>query len=107
MFELIEAAIDAVGAAFEKFWDTRSVALFFTGISKITVTIVTQPIPLKTPNTTPSGYLNFIKQKVIVDSAVSSINNKALVSPVGTFLANAPQPVTLAPEICCLNPSTQ
>lgn len=78
-----------------------------TGISKITVTIVTQPIPLKTPNTTPSGYLNFIKQKVIVDSAVSSINNKALVSPVGTFLANAPQPETTAPEICCLKPSTQ
>jgi hypothetical protein len=78
-----------------------------TGISKITVTIVTQPIPLKTPNTTPSGYLNFIKQKVIVDSAVSSINNKALVSPVGTFLANAPQPEITAPEICCLKPSTQ
>ena len=78
-----------------------------TGISKITLTIVTQPIPLKTPNTTPSGYLNFIKQKVIVDSAVSSINNKALVSPVGTFLANAPQPETTAPEICCLKPSTQ
>jgi hypothetical protein len=78
-----------------------------TGISKITVTIVTQPIPLKTPNTTPSGYLNFIKQKVIADSAVSSINNKALVSPVGTFLANDPKPVTLAPEICCLDQSTQ
>jgi hypothetical protein len=78
-----------------------------TGISKIIVTIVTQPIPLKTPNTTPSGYLNFIKQKVIVDSAVSSINNKALVSPVGTFLAAAPQPEITAPEICCLKPSTQ
>lgn len=78
-----------------------------TGISKITVTIITQPIPLKTPNTTPSGYLNFIKQKVIADSAVSSINNRALVSPVGTFLANDPKPVTLAPEICCLDQPTQ
>jgi hypothetical protein len=78
-----------------------------TGISKITVTIIIQAIPLKTPNTTPSGYINFIKQKVIADSAVSSINNKALVSPVGTFLAAAPQPETTAPEICCLKPSTQ
>jgi hypothetical protein len=77
------------------------------GISKITITIITQPIPFKTPDTTPSGYTNFLKEKAIADSAVSSINNRALVSPVGTFLANAPQPVTLAPEICCLNPSTQ
>lgn len=36
MFEIIEAAIDAIGAAFRKFWDTRSAALFFTGVSKIT-----------------------------------------------------------------------
>jgi hypothetical protein len=77
------------------------------GISKIIVTIITQQIPYKTPNTTPSGYINFIKQKVIADSAVSSINNKALVSPVGTFLAKDPQPVITAPEICCLKPSTQ
>ena len=76
-----------------------------TGISKITVTIITQPIPLKTPDTTPSGYTNFIKQKVIADSAVSSINNKALVSPVGTFLAKDPQPETTAPATCC--PITQ
>ena len=71
------------------------------GISKMTITIITRLIPLKTPNTTPSGYTNFIKQKVIADSAVSSINNKALVSPVGTFLANAPQPEITAPAICC------
>lgn len=77
------------------------------GISKITITIITQPIPFKTPDTTPSGYTNFLKEKAIADSAVSSINNKALVSPVGTFLANAPQPETTAPEICCLKPSTQ
>ena len=76
-----------------------------TGISKITITIITQPIPLKTPDTTPSGYTNFIKQKVIADSAVSSINNKALVSPVGTFLAKDPQPETTAPATCC--PITQ
>jgi hypothetical protein len=77
------------------------------GVSKITLTVITQPIPLKTPDTTPSGYTSFLKQKVIADSAVSSINNKALVSPVGTFLANDPKPVTLAPEICCLDQSTQ
>ena len=77
------------------------------GISRITITIITQQIPFKTPDTTPSGYINFIKQKVIADSAVSSINNRALVSPVGTFLAKDPQPETTAPEICCLNPSTQ
>jgi hypothetical protein len=77
------------------------------GISKITITLITQRIPFKTPNTTPSGYINFIKQKVIADSAVSSINNRALVSPVGTFLAKDPQPEITAPEICCLKPSTQ
>lgn len=76
-----------------------------TGISRLTVTIITQQIPLKTPDTTPSGYTNFIKQKVIADSAVSSINNKALVSPVGTFLAKDPQPETTAPATCC--PITQ
>jgi hypothetical protein len=76
------------------------------GLSKITVTIVTQPIPIKTPDTTPSGYTNFIKEKVIADSAVSTINNKALVSPVGNFLAIDPRPVTLAPEICCVTTKT-
>jgi hypothetical protein len=78
-----------------------------TGISKITITITTKPIPLKTPDTTPSGYTSFLKQKVIADSAVSSINNKALVSPVGTFLANDPKPEITAPEICCLDQPTQ
>ena len=78
-----------------------------TGISKITITIITQQVPFKTPDTIPSGYTNFIKQKVIADSAVSSINNKALVSPVGTFLAKDPQPEITAPVICCLKPSTQ
>ena len=78
-----------------------------TGVSKLTVTIITQQLPFKTPDTTPSGYINFIKQKVIADSAVSSINNRALVSPVGTFLAKDPQPEITAPAICCLTPSTQ
>jgi hypothetical protein len=35
MSELLEVAFDAVGAAFEKLWDTRSLALFLTGLSKI------------------------------------------------------------------------
>ena len=77
-----------------------------TGISKITVTITTQPIPLKKPDTTPSGYTNFIKQKVIADSAVSAINNRALVSPVGNFLAIDPQPLIKLPEICCVTTKT-
>jgi hypothetical protein len=73
-----------------------------TGISSITVTIITQPIPLKTPQTTASGYTNFMKEKVIADAAVSAINNKAFVSPVGTFLANDPRPVTRAADLCCV-----
>jgi hypothetical protein len=73
-----------------------------SGISKITVTVITRPLPLKTLHTTAAEYTNFMKEKVIADSAVSAINNEAYVSPVGTFLANDPQRVTRAPEICCI-----
>ena len=71
------------------------------GTTKLTITIMVSRMFPKTSHPTISDYTAFTREKVVADSATSSVNYHTTPYSVGTFLLDPPPAITTAPEPCC------
>jgi len=71
------------------------------GTSKLTIKIMVSRMFPKTFHPTISDYTAFTREKVVADSATSSVNYHTTPYSVGTFLLDPPPAITTAPTPCC------